>query len=110
MEVEGEWSLLVENLAEELVFALSKKLKKGHYDRIQTISAPSEKLVYLHLVDTEPQSFVSVRRALDLDRRTVDRALKGLMEKGYVVQDERYLYWLMGVDSVEVRGQFYPPP
>jgi len=98
MGARGDWSLLVENLAQELVLALSKKLKKGHYDRIQVISAPSEKLVYLHLVDTEPQSFVSVRRALDLDRRTVDRALKGLMEKGYVVHDERYLYWLMDVD------------
>jgi len=94
MEIEGEWSLLVENLAQELVLALSKKLKKGHYDRILTISAPSEKLVYLHLVETEPQTFVSVRRALGLGRMTIDRALKGLMEKRYVIQDERYLYWI----------------
>jgi len=97
VEVEGEWNLLVEHLAQELILALSKKLKKVHYDRIQNISAPSEKLVYLHLVETEPQSFVSVRRALGLGRMTVDRALKGLMNKRYVVQDARYLYWIEDV-------------
>ena len=89
----------MEYLAEELVVALSKKLKKVHYDRIQAISAPSEKLVYFHLVETEPQSFISMRRALGLGRMTVDRAVKGLMEKGYVVQDERYLYWIMDVEQ-----------
>lgn len=94
MEPEGEWSVLVEHLAQELVLALSKKLKKVHYDRIQTISAPSEKLVYFHLVETEPQSFIAVRRALGLGRMTVDRALKNLLGRGYVSQDDRYLYWV----------------
>ena len=94
MRPEGEWGLLVEYLAEELVVALRKKLKRSHYERILTISAPSEKLVYLHLVETEPQSFISVRRALGLGRMTVDRALKNLLVRGYVSQDNSYLYWV----------------
>lgn len=94
----GEWSDLVEYLSQELVLALSKKLKKVHYDRIQNIKVPSEKLIYLHLVETEPQLFVSIRRSLGLGRMTVDRALKDLMNKGYVVQDMRYLYWIEGVE------------
>ena len=98
MEPEGEWSALVESLAEALVPALSVKLRRAHYERILFIRAPSEKLIYLHLVKTQPQIFVAIRRALGLGRMTVDRALKGLMEKGYVVQDTRYLYWIEDVE------------
>ena len=98
MEPEGEWSALVESLAEALVPALSVKLRRAHYERILFIRAPSEKLIYLHLVKTQPQTFVAIRRALGLGRMTVDRALKGLMEKGYVVQDTRYLYWIEDVE------------
>jgi predicted DNA-binding transcriptional regulator len=98
MEPEGEWSALVESLAEALVPALSVKLRRVHYERILFIRAPSEKLIYLHLVKTQPQTFVGIRRALGLGRMTVDRALKGLMEKGYVVQDTRYLYWIEDVE------------
>ena len=98
MEPEGEWNALVESLAEALVPALSVKLRRAHYERILFIHAPSEKLIYLHLVKTQPQTFVAIRRALGLGRMTVDRALKGLMEKGYVVQDTRYLYWIEDVE------------
>jgi len=98
MEPEGEWNALVESLAEALVPALSVKLRRNHYERILFIRAPSEKLIYLHLVKTQPQTFVAIRRALGLGRMTVDRALKGLMEKGYVVQDIRYLYWIEDVE------------
>ena len=94
MEPEGEWSALVESLAEALVPALSVKLRRAHYERILFIRAPSEKLIYLHLVKTQPQTFVAIRRALGLGRMTVDRALKDLMNKGYIVQDTRYLYWI----------------
>ena len=98
MEPEGEWSALVESLAEALVPALSVKLRRAHYERILFIRAPSEKLLYLHLVKTQPQTFVAIRQALGLGKMTVDRALKGLMEKGYVVQDTRYLYWIEDVE------------
>jgi len=92
--MEGEWSILVESLAEALVPALSVKLRRAHYERILTIRAPSEKLIYLHLVKTQPQTFVSIRRSLGIGRMTVDRALKDLLGRGYVSQDDRYLYWI----------------
>ena len=98
MEPEGEWSALVESLAEALVPALSVKLRRAHYERILLIRAPSEKLIYLHLVKTQPQTFVAMRRALGLGRMTVDRALKDLLGKGYVSQDDRYLYWIEDVE------------
>jgi len=95
--MEGEWSILVESLAEALVPALSVKLRRAHYERILTIRAPSEKLIYLHLVKTQPQTFVAIRQALGLGRMTVDRALKNLLVRGYVSQDDRYLYWVSKV-------------
>jgi len=97
MESEGEWNALVESLAEALVPALSVKLRRAHYERILTIRAPSEKLIYLHLVKTQPQTFVAIRQALGLGRMTVDRALKNLLVRGYVSQDDRYLYWVSEV-------------
>ena len=98
MEPEGEWSVLVESLAEALVPALSVKLRRAHYERILSLHAPSVKLIYLHLVKTQPQTFVGMRRALGLGRMTVDRALKDLLVRGYVSQDDRYLYWIEDVE------------
>ena len=95
--MEGEWSILVESLVEALVPALSVKLRRAHYERILTIRAPSEKLIYLHLVKTQPQTFVSIRRSLGIGRMTVDRALKDLLGRRYVSQDDRYLYWVVEV-------------
>jgi len=97
MEFEGEWNALVESLAEALVPALSVKLRRAHYERILSIRAASEKLIYLHLVKTQPQTFVAIRRALGLGRMTVDRALKNLLVRGYVSQDDWYLYWVSEV-------------
>ena len=94
MGSEGEWGALVESLAEALVPALSVRLRRAHYERILSIGAPSEKLIYLHLVKAQPQTFVAIRRALGLGRMTVDRALKDLLGRGFVSQDDRYLYWV----------------
>ena len=93
MEPEGEWSILVENLAETLVPALRRRLRRPILDRLRSLKAPSEKLVYIYLVETQPQTFITIRRSLGLGRMTVNRALKDLMNKGYVVQDSKYLYW-----------------
>jgi len=88
----------VENLAEALVPALRRRLKKPVLDRLRSLKAPSEKLVYIYLVETQPQTFITIRRSLGLGRMTVNRALKDLMNKGYVVQDSKYLYWTENVE------------
>jgi len=56
--------------------------------------APSEKLVYFYLVLAEPQTFTGVRQGLDIGVKTVERALRRLREREYVVQDRKYLYWV----------------
>lgn len=48
---------------------------------------PSDKLVYLYLVLAEPQTFTGIRQGLEIIVKTVDRALRRLRERGYVVQD-----------------------
>ena len=51
-------------------------------------------LIYLFLVQSEPQSFTTIRRSLSLSSGTVDKAARRLLELGYVVLDETYLYWV----------------
>ena len=63
----GEWSLLVESLAQGLVPALRRRLYQGHLDRMATIRSYSEKLVYLYVV---------------------------LADRGFLVLDDRFLYWV----------------
>jgi DNA-binding MarR family transcriptional regulator len=65
-----------------------------HVDRIRSMSAYSEKLVYLFLLVSQPQSFITIRRAMDMSRSSLDRALRRLMENGYVELDETYMYWV----------------
>lgn len=102
MEGRGdEWEDLVERLARDLTQAVRRRLYDVHLDRIRGMGAPSEKLVYLYLVLAEPQTFTGVRQGLDIGVKTVDRALRSLRERGYVVQDRRYLYW---VESLERWG------
>jgi predicted DNA-binding transcriptional regulator len=92
---EADWSRLVEGLADELQAALWIRRYRGHMDRVRVMSAPSEKLVYLYLIQSQPQSFTTIRRALSLNTRTVDQALRRLLERGHVALDERYLYWVV---------------
>lgn len=90
-----EWEEFAERLARELAPALKRSFYGVHLERIGVMRTPSEKLVYLYLVLSQPQSFTSIRRALSLSRKTVDVALKRLVTAGFVVQDERYLYWIV---------------
>jgi DNA-binding transcriptional ArsR family regulator len=92
---ETEWSRLVEGLADELQAALWVRRYHGHMERVRVMSAPSEKLVYLYLIQSQPQSFTTIRRALSLNKVTVDQALRRLLERGHVELDERYLYWVV---------------
>lgn len=91
---EADWSRLVEGLADELQAALWIRRYRDHMDRVRVMSAPSEKLVYLYLIQSQPQSFTTIQRALSLSSRTVDQAIRKLMEHGHVTLDKTYLYWV----------------
>jgi predicted transcriptional regulator len=64
---------------------------------MRTLKSPSEKLIYLYLFFSQPQSFMSIRRGLRLSSKTVAKSLKKLRELGYVKQDLNFLYWLTEV-------------
>lgn len=85
----------MEALARDLVAAVRRKLYGVHLFRIRVMGAPSEKLVYLYLVFSQPQTYTSIRWALSISRDTVDRTLKKLLEARFVFHDDRYLYWLI---------------
>jgi len=89
-----EWEEFVERLARDLAPALSKRLRRARFERLSWLGPPSEKLVYVYLESTEPQSFTTIRRGLDLSSRTVDRALRNLRDRGLVSLDDRFLYWI----------------
>lgn len=57
------------------------------------LSTHSEKLVYLFLCITQPQTFTGMRRALGMDKATLSRALKGLLEKRLITVKD-FLYWV----------------
>ena len=99
MGYEGEWEDFVERLARDLAPALRRRFYMAYLERLRGLGPPSDKLVYLYLVVAEPQPFVArarvgVWKGLGIGVKTVDRVLKRLRERGYVVQDRKYLYWV----------------
>ncbi|MBW1932319.1 MAG: helix-turn-helix transcriptional regulator [Deltaproteobacteria bacterium] len=97
MSCEGdwaEWEEFVERLARDLAPALSRRLRRARFERLSGLGPPSEKLVYIYLASTEPQSFTTIRRGLDLSGKTVDKALRNLKDRGLVSLDGRFLYWI----------------
>ena len=89
-----EWAEFAERLARELAPALMRRLYGAHLRRLRRLRSTGEKLVYIYLVFTQPQTFTSIRRALSVSKDTVDRALRRLLEAGFVHQDESNLYWV----------------
>jgi predicted transcriptional regulator len=82
----------------EIADALARELKKVLYPReyfesIMRLKAPTEKLVYLYIWLTQPQTFGSVKRGLNLSSTSTNRAVKSLLDKGLIVKDKHSLYW-----------------
>jgi len=90
---EGEWEEFVERLARDLAPALRRRLYQTQFERMLKLGPPSEKLVYLYLVQSQPQSFSTMRRGLGISKKTLARAIRTLRRWRFVVLDERFLYW-----------------
>ena len=93
MGFEGEWEEFVERLAQDLAIAMKRRLYMAQLERMRRLGPPSEKLVYLYLVQSQPQSFTTMRRSLGISKKTLARALRSLRRWRFVVLDERFLYW-----------------
>jgi len=91
---EETWDELVKNLARELAYHLKKEMYRAHYRRLKTQKTASEKLVYLHMLHSQPQTFTSIQRSLGLSSYTVHHALARLRARGHVVKDSSRLYWV----------------
>ena len=85
----------LERVADEFEASIWIRRYGGHVERLRHLTRPSEKLVYLFLVHSEPQSFTTVRRSLSLSSSTIDIALRRLLTRGYIVLDETRLYWVL---------------
>jgi len=96
---EETWDELVKSLARDLAYYLKKELHRAHYQRLKIQEATSEKLVYLHLLHSQPQTFTGIRRSLDLSSYTVEQALRRLRARGHVIKDPSYLYWVSELES-----------
>jgi len=84
----------LEVAADEFEASLWVRRYGGHVDRLRRLSRASEKLVYLFLVNSEPQSFSTLQRSLSLSPSTIDGAVRSLLARGYIVLDETRLYWV----------------
>lgn len=99
MASERTWEELVRSLARDLVHSLKEEQYWAHYERLKNQKATSEKLVYLHLLRSQPQTFTGILRSLDLSSYTVDQALRRLRARGHIFQDSSYLYWISGPET-----------
>jgi len=84
----------LEVAADEFEASLWVRRYGGHVERLRRLSRVSEKLVYLFLVNSEPQSFSTLQRSLSLSPSTIDGAVRSLLARGYIVLDETRLYWV----------------
>lgn len=92
-EVDG-WEEVLERLAAEIFRKASLVSELRHYERVRKIRAPTAKLVYLFLKDHQSQILPSIKRILGVSRNSAPRAMEELVERGFVVRDDQFLYWV----------------
>jgi DNA-binding MarR family transcriptional regulator len=86
-----------DELVAEILDELARELKRllyprEHFESMRALKNPTEKLVYLYIWLTQPQTFSSIKQGLGLHKASVARALKRLETKGLVVRDGNLLY------------------
>ena len=87
----------VDELVSEVAFELAKEVKRFIYLRecfsqMSALNNSTDKLVYMYVWLTQPQTFASVRRSLNLSKATLARSLRRLEQKGLIVREGLILY------------------
>jgi len=90
----------VDDLVTEVAFELARELKRLMHLReclsqISALSNSTDKLVYMYIWLTQPQTFASIRRSLNLSKATLARSLRRLEEKGLIAREGLILYATM---------------
>jgi hypothetical protein len=65
-----------------------------HYARVRRLGRVSSKAVYMLLKDHEPQSLASFKRIIGLSKSSAIRARDELVDRGFIVRDDQFTYWL----------------
>lgn len=66
---------------------------KAALRNVRALGSNTEKLVYIFLCISQPQTFSGIRRTLGVSKATLPRTLRKLIEKG-LVAEENFLYWV----------------
>ena len=61
---------------------------------MRTLDTVVEKLTYLYLALLQPQTYLSLRRGLDLNRNTAHNSLKSLRDRGVLIRDDQLFWWI----------------
>jgi len=86
-----------DNVVVEVAFELARELKRFLYpmeclNNAQALTNSTDKLVFMHVWLTQPQTFASIRRSLNLSKATLSRSLKRLEEKGLILREGHFIY------------------
>jgi DNA-binding MarR family transcriptional regulator len=88
-----------ESLEQALTFLAEETVKfslcpRKALKRLAELSTHSEKLVFLFLCISQPQTFTGIRRTLKMDKATLSRTLKKLHHRGLITIGTDFLYWI----------------
>jgi len=78
----------------ELLRVARERDELRHYGRIRRLRSPTAKLIYEFLRSHQPQTLLSIRHVLGVKRNTAPAAMRELLDKGFVVVDEEFFYWV----------------
>jgi len=69
------------------------RIYRAQFKRMLGLRSYSRKLVCFCLVNSQPQSFTTMRKSLGSGKATLSRALESLRRWRLVAREERFLYW-----------------
>jgi DNA-binding MarR family transcriptional regulator len=87
----------VEDFIIEVACTLASELRrqirpKGCLNGMRNLGGPSEKLIYMYLWLTQPQTFSEIRRNLNVSKTTLARVLRLLENKHMIRREGLFLY------------------
>jgi hypothetical protein len=85
----------IAEIAETLAVELKKLLyPREYFEKMRQLKTLAEKLVYLYILLTQPQTFSGVKQGLGICKASAAKALQKLERMGLIAQDSYFLYWI----------------
>ncbi len=84
----------IAEIAETLAIELKKLLyPREYFEKMRQLKTLAEKLVYLYILLTQPQTFSGVKKGLGICKASAAKALQKLERQGFIARDNYLLYW-----------------